>query len=89
MQPNDISIDLYDLDPATREFATEAAVTGRRALFIRNGRPVGIILSYDEYLALKETIELFGDDVRRAEIEEGAEQVGRGEMMLPEDLFVE
>jgi len=89
MQSDDRSIDLYDLDPATRELATEAAVTGRRALFLRNGRPVGIILSFDEYLALRETVDLTAGDGKRAEIDLGTDQVRRGEMMLPEDLFVE
>lgn len=89
MTQNETSMDLYDLDPATRALVTEAAVTGRRALFVRNGRPVGIILSYDEYLALRETIDLIATKTLNAEIEQGAAQIARGEMMLPEDLFVE
>jgi len=41
------------------------------------------MVSYDELMAMKETIDIANDSVLRAQIEEGE----RGEMMLVEDLI--
>ena len=66
-----------------RELVGECELTGRRTLFLRNGRPAVAMVSYDELMAMKETIDIANDSVLRAQIEEGE----RGEMMLVEDLI--
>jgi PHD/YefM family antitoxin component YafN of YafNO toxin-antitoxin module len=48
-----------------------------------------MLVSYDEYLALRETVDLANDAVLRERIDAADEQVRRGAMLLPEDLFVE
>jgi PHD/YefM family antitoxin component YafN of YafNO toxin-antitoxin module len=58
-------------------------------LFARDGRPVAILISHDEYLALRETIEVSNNADLRRQIETAEDEVKRGAMMLPEDLFVE
>ena len=56
-------------------------------MFSRDGRPVAILLSHDEYLALRETIDIANNADLRRQIETAEEEVKRGAMMLPEDLF--
>ena len=56
-------------------------------MFSRDGRPVAILLSHDEYLALRETIDIANNADLRRQIETADEEVKRGAMMLPEDLF--
>ena len=78
-------IDILDLPPAVRELVGECELTGSRTAFVRNGRAVVVMASYDEWLAMRETIDIMNDSVLRAQIEEGE----RGEMMLVEDLIEE
>jgi len=59
-----------------RELVGECELTGRRTIFTRNGRPAVVLVSHDEYLALRETIEVASDAALRAQIEE-AESVPR------------
>ena len=68
-----------------RELVGECELTGGRTLFTRNGRAVVTMASYDEWLALKETLDIANDSVLRAQIEEGE----RGQMMLVQDLIEE
>jgi len=50
---------------------------------------VAILVSYDEYLALRETIEIGNDADLRARIDAAEDEVRRNALILPEDLFVE
>jgi PHD/YefM family antitoxin component YafN of YafNO toxin-antitoxin module len=70
-----------------RQFVAECELTGKKTVFERNGRAVVILVSYDEYLALRETIDIANDAELRAFITKAEEEVKRGAMMLPEDLF--
>lgn len=54
-------IDVLDLPDESRDMIRECEARGDRTLFERNGRPVAILVSYDEYLALRETIEIAND----------------------------
>jgi PHD/YefM family antitoxin component YafN of YafNO toxin-antitoxin module len=82
-------LELLDLPPDVRQLVAECEVSGKRTLFARDGRPVAILISYDEYLALRETIEVSNNADLRRQIELAEDEVKRGAMMLPEDLFVE
>jgi PHD/YefM family antitoxin component YafN of YafNO toxin-antitoxin module len=82
-------LDLLDLPPAVRELVSECELTGRQTLFERSGRPVAILISHDEYLALHETIEIGNDSDLRQRIATADEQANRGALLLPEDLFGE
>jgi len=70
-----------------RQLVAECEISGKRTVFSRDGRPVAILLSHDEYLALRETIDIANNADLRQQIERAEEEVKRGAMMLPEDLF--
>lgn len=74
---------------AARELVAECELTGRRTFFQRNGRVVAVLVSHDEYLALRETIEIGNDAALRARIEASDDELKRNAIMLPEDLFGE
>ena len=82
-------MEVLDLPTGARELVAECELTGRRSFFQRNGRNVAVLLSYDEYLALRETIEIANDPALRERIAASEEDVNRGALMLPEDLFGE
>ena len=72
----DKAIDILDLAPDVRELVGECELTGKRVLFTRNGRPVVALVSHDEYLALRETIEIAAvreteEDRRTSRVVEG------------------
>ena len=70
-----------------RELVGECELTGRRTLFLRNGRPAVALVSHDEYLALRETIEIANDEALRAQIAQGEAEAQRGQVMEVEDLM--
>ncbi len=72
-----------------RELVGECELTGKRTLLMRGGRAVAILASYDEYLALRETVDIANDPVLRERIAAADEQIQRGAMLLPEELIVE
>ena len=72
-----------------KELVRECELTGRRTLFEREGRAVAILVSHDEYLALRETVEIAGDEALRARLAAAEEEIRRNALLLPEDLFGE
>ena len=70
-----------------RSIVGECELTGRRTIFERGEKPVAILLSYDEYLALRETIAIGADEALRARIASAEQEVNRGAMMAMEDLL--
>jgi PHD/YefM family antitoxin component YafN of YafNO toxin-antitoxin module len=58
-------------------------------MFERSGRAVAVLLSYDEYVALRETIAIGADEALRTRIEAADEEVRRGAVMAVEDLLEE
>ncbi|HEV2719592.1 MAG TPA: hypothetical protein VG323_06205 [Thermoanaerobaculia bacterium] len=79
-------IDILDLPPEVRELVGDCELTGRRTLFTRNGRAVVALVSHDEWLALRETIEIGKDEALRAQISRGEEEARRGAVIEVEDL---
>lgn len=75
------TIEVLDLPEDARELVRECEVKGARTLFRRDGRPVAMLVSYDEYLALRETIEIANDADLGAMLNAAAEEepVQRGE----------
>ena len=80
-------LDLLDLPPDVRQLVGECELTGRHTVFERNGRAVVILVSYDEYLALRETIDITNDAALRASIDRAEDEVKRNALLLPEELF--
>lgn len=71
-------IDLLDLPDAMRTLVGECEVTGNRTAFERNGRPVAMLVSYDEWLALRETIAIVNDQRLIAAWRKSEAEIGRG-----------
>lgn len=78
--------EILDLPDAVKELVAECELTGNRTVFRRGERPVAILVSYDEYLALRETIALMNDADLRQRIESAEAEFGRNEILAPEDL---
>lgn len=58
--------------------ATE--VMGRRTAVTREGRPIAVLISWDEFISLRETIELESDEATVAEIRAGEAELVRKEL---------
>ena len=69
-----------------RSIVGECELTGRRTIFERDGKPAAILISYDEYLALRETIAITADSALRARIRAAEAQAERGALLEMEDL---
>ena len=79
-------LELLELSPDVRQLVAECEVSGKRTRFERDGKPVAILVSYDEYLALRETIEVASDAALRAQLAEADAQAQRGAVMEVDDL---
>lgn len=77
-------VEVLDLPDGARELVGECEITGKQTLFQREGRSVAILVSYDEYLALRETIEIAGDAALRAKLADSEAEVARGEIDEPQ-----
>ncbi|HEX8617568.1 MAG TPA: hypothetical protein VF911_08280 [Thermoanaerobaculia bacterium] len=78
-------VDLLDLPDEMRDLVRECAVQGTPTEFTRNGNAVAVLVSSDEYLALRETIAIANDSLLYARLaqadEEEPEQRGRYERL--------
>lgn len=86
---DDRSFDLIDLPPDVARLVSECELTGRRTVFLRGGKPVALVVSHDEYLALRETVALAADPALIHDLQRREDEARRGALYLPEDLFVE
>ena len=79
-------VEILDLTGDARELVRDCEITGQRTIFTRNGREVAMLVSHDEYLALRETIEIAGDAALREQIDAGEKEVSRAALLLVDDL---
>ncbi|HEX8169224.1 MAG TPA: type II toxin-antitoxin system prevent-host-death family antitoxin [Thermoanaerobaculia bacterium] len=73
-------VEILDLADDARELVRQCEVSGSQTLFERNGRPVAVLVSYDEYLALRETIEIANDALLFARLAEADQQAEEGQL---------
>jgi mRNA-degrading endonuclease RelE of RelBE toxin-antitoxin system/PHD/YefM family antitoxin component YafN of YafNO toxin-antitoxin module len=71
-------IDILDLPDELRSVVGECEVTGNRVAFERNGRAVAMLVSYDEWLALRETIAIVNDQRLIAAWRKSEAEIARG-----------
>jgi len=83
----DKHFDILDAPDDVRALVGECELTGSRTTFLRNDRPIAILISHDEYLALRETIDIADDAPLRAAIDDAEGEVERGAMVAIEDLL--
>lgn len=78
-------IDLLDLPEEARELVRATEIRGERTQFERDGRPVAVLLSHDEYIAMRETLDIANDAILYARLAEAdaqeVEQRGRYERL--------
>jgi len=87
--PEDVRIEITEADEALREAASAAEISGRHTVFTRNGRPVALLLSHDEYLALAETVAIAADPALVASLGRAEQQLAKGDLYDAEDFLVE
>lgn len=85
----DLRLEILELPGELKELVGACEVTGNRTIFERSGRAVAILVSYDEYLALAETIDVNADITLRERIEKADDEARRGALLEMEDLVVE
>lgn len=61
---------LTEVRDKLREIVDDVSTTGNEYVITRHGRNVAVILGYDEYEALVETLNILGDDDAMAAIAE-------------------
>jgi mRNA-degrading endonuclease RelE of RelBE toxin-antitoxin system/PHD/YefM family antitoxin component YafN of YafNO toxin-antitoxin module len=74
-------VDLLDLSDEVRDLVRECEAKGAQTVFERNGRAVSVLVSWDEYLALRETIEIANDPLFFAHLAEADQQIENGEFI--------
>ena len=79
-------VSILDLPEAVRKIVHECEVTGMQTVFERNGRAAAILASYDEYMALRETIAIANDARLRALMKKADDDAQRGALDLFENL---
>jgi PHD/YefM family antitoxin component YafN of YafNO toxin-antitoxin module len=79
--------EILDLPEDVRRLVGECELTGKRTLFSRNGRAIAVLLSHDEYLALRETLEISRDATLRERITVAEEEMKRNALLVVEDLL--
>ena len=67
-------IDVLDLPEESRDLIRECEARGERTQFERGGRPVAVLLSHDEYMAMRETLDIANDSLLFARISEADDQ---------------
>ncbi|MFZ2490932.1 MAG: hypothetical protein WA208_05575 [Thermoanaerobaculia bacterium] len=80
-------LDAIDLPDEARELVRECEVTGRQTAFTRGGRNVAVLVTWDEYLALRETVDIARDEALRTRIGEASAAIRRNDMLLAEDII--
>jgi PHD/YefM family antitoxin component YafN of YafNO toxin-antitoxin module/mRNA-degrading endonuclease RelE of RelBE toxin-antitoxin system len=73
-----IEADSINQPVRTALLATE--VMGRRTAITRQERPIAVLISWDEFISLRETVELESDEATVAEIRAGEAELVRKEL---------
>jgi PHD/YefM family antitoxin component YafN of YafNO toxin-antitoxin module len=80
-------LEILDLPEDVRRLAGACEVSGERTIFTRNGRSVAILMSYDEYLALRETLIISANAELQAALDSAEYEVKRNALLAVEDLI--
>jgi prevent-host-death family protein len=68
------------------ELVYAVATTHDRVEITRNGEPAAVLISYDEFDSMRETIALLSDPGARADIRESEADIKAGRLTDAEDL---
>jgi prevent-host-death family protein len=67
------------------DFVDRAEREHERVIVTSNGRPVTVLIGYDDLAALEETLEILADPQVRAEIADGRAEVAGGDVVCGVD----
>jgi mRNA-degrading endonuclease RelE of RelBE toxin-antitoxin system len=67
-------IDLLEVPEEVRDLVRQSEVQGTHTVFVRNGRAVAMLLSYDEYMAMSETLAIANDSLLYAKLAEADQE---------------
>ncbi|HEV8555034.1 MAG TPA: type II toxin-antitoxin system Phd/YefM family antitoxin [Actinophytocola sp.] len=63
------------------DFVDKAEREHERVVVTRNGRPVAVLIGYDDLVALEETLEILSDPEAMADIRQSRSEVDRGDVV--------
>ncbi len=66
---------------------TEVQELGEELIITRSGRPAGVLVSYEEYEGLLETLEILADQDLSQSIAQGLREEAAGETVSHEELW--
>lgn len=66
---------------------TQVQELGEEVVITRSGRPAGVLLSFEEYEGLMETLEILADEELSKAIKAGLEEAARGDVVTAEDAW--
>jgi prevent-host-death family protein len=66
---------------------TQVEELGEEVVITRSGRPAGVLLSFEEYEGLLETLEILADEELAKAVKAGLDDAARGEVLSDEDVW--
>ena len=86
----DIStVTLSDAKTHLARLLSEVVELGERVVITRSGRPVGMLVSVDEFDGLLETLEILADDDMADAVRRGLDEAERGDTLSHEEVWGE
>ncbi len=83
------TVTLTEAKARLTKLLTEVVELGEEIVITRSGRPTGVLLSFDDYEGLLETLEILADpDLSRA-VKEGLEDIAAGRIVTHRELWDE
>ena len=83
------TVTLSDAKTHLARLLSEVAELGERVVITRSGRPVGMLVSVDEYDGLLETLEILADDDMAVAVRRGLDEAERGDTLSHEEVWGE
>ena len=83
------TVTLSDAKTHLARLLLEVVELGERVVITRSGRPVGMLVSVDEYDGLLETLEILADDDMAVAVRRGLDEAERGDTLSHEEVWGE
>jgi prevent-host-death family protein len=83
------TVTLSDAKTHLARLLSEVVELGERVVITRSGRPVGMLVSVDEFDGLLETLEILADDDMADAVRRGLDEAERGDTLSHEEVWGE
>ncbi len=83
------TVTLSDAKTHLARLLSEVEEMGEQVVITRSGRPVGMLVSVDEYDGLLETLEILADDGLADAVRRGLDEAERGDIVSHEEVWGE